>query len=100
MTMPSSTPPVTVRLSDALRADVDRLAAMTKRSRSYIINEALEQYLSGQIAYLQDLDAAVESLDGQPTHDAEAVFSWMRGWGSDDALPASEVFPAPNPSRQ
>ena len=94
--MPSTIPPVTVRLSEDLRSQVDRLASMTKRSRSFLINEAVEQYVADRLVYLTDLDAAVDAIDTQPTHDGEAVFSWMKTWGQDEVKPAAEVFVSPD----
>jgi predicted transcriptional regulator len=91
--MPSSTPPMTVRFSEKARANMDRLAKMTNRSRSFIVNEAVEQYVGDRIAYLEDLDKAVASLDARPTYDADAVFGWMRTWGTKDEKPANSLKP-------
>jgi predicted transcriptional regulator len=90
--MPSPTPPVTARLSDAARINLDRFAKLTKRSRSFIINEAVESYLQSRMAYLEDLDAALTSIDNAPTHNADDVFAWMNTWGTENEKPASEIF--------
>jgi len=58
--------PVSVRLEDHNRTNVDRFAKMTKRSRSFIINEAVEAYLQDQIQHLEDLNEAV--ADAQSGH--------------------------------
>lgn len=93
--MPSSTPPLTVRLPEKTRADVDRFAELTKRSRSFIIKEAVEQYLQDRSAYLAELDAAVASIDAAETYDAETVFDWMKTWGTADEKPLAEGALAP-----
>jgi predicted transcriptional regulator len=86
------TQPISIRLDDKNKTNIDRLAKMTRRSRSYIINEAVESYLRDRIAYLNDLDEAISSIDTQPTEDAERVFAWMKTWGTKQEKPASEIF--------
>lgn len=89
--MTSATPATTVRFAEKTRVDMDRYAKLTKRSRSYIINEAVESYLEDRIAYLADLDAAVASIDTQPTYSAETVFGWMKTWGTKDEKSLAEA---------
>lgn len=89
--MPSTTPPMTVRFSEQTRDNVARFAKLTKRSKSYVINEAVEQYLGDKIAYLQDLNEAIASIDTQPSAPAEEVFSWMRGWGTEEEKALEET---------
>lgn len=82
---------MTVRFSEQTRDNVARFAKLTKRSKSYVINEAVEQYLGDKIAYLQDLNEAITSIDTQPTAPAEEVFSWMRTWGTDEEKTLEET---------
>ena len=51
--------PVSVRLEDDNKKNVDRFAKMTKRSRSFVINEAIAAYLEDRIQYLDELNEAV-----------------------------------------
>ena len=37
-----------------------------------------------------------DAIDTQPTHDGEAVFSWMKSWGRDEEKPAAKVFVSPD----
>ncbi len=85
--MPNSAETFSVRLPDETRKNVDKLATLTKRSRSYIINEAVNAYVNDRIAYLADLDEAVESAKSGPNHSGEQIFKWMRSWGQADELP-------------
>lgn len=85
--MPSAIPPMTIRLSENTRSKVDHLAKRTKRSRSFIINEAVEHYLEDRLAYLEDLDEAIASIDTNPTYAADEVFEWMSTWGTKDEKP-------------
>jgi predicted transcriptional regulator len=86
--MPSTADTFSVRLPDTTRKQVDRLAALSKRSRSYIINEAVEAYVKDRIAYLEDIERAVASVDATPGHSGEQIFEWMRSWGSATELPS------------
>ena len=95
MNMPSSTPPVTARLSDDARVKLDHFAKLTNRSRSYIINEAVEHYLQDRMAYLTDLNEAIASIHTEPTYSADEVFNWMQTWGTDSEKSASDVFALP-----
>lgn len=91
--MPSTIPPMTVRFSEKTRDGVAHLAKLTNRSRSYIINQAVESYLAERNAYLQDLNEAVESIDTRPTYAADDVFTWMRTWGSEDRQSFADAVP-------
>lgn len=82
--------PTTVRLKEQNRKDIDRFAKLTKRSRSFIINEAVELYMKNRIHYLEELNAAVDSIDSEPTYPAKEVFAWMNTWGSDEEKPLEE----------
>ena len=76
------TTPTTVRLKEQNREDIDRFSKLTKRSRSFIVNEAVELYMKNRIHYLEELNEAVASIDTKPTYLAEEVFTWMNTWGS------------------
>ncbi len=79
-----TTTPTTVRLKEQNREDIDRFSKLTKRSRSFIVNEAVELYMKNRIHYLEELNEAVASIDTEPTYPAEEVFTWMKTWGTDD----------------
>ena len=82
--------PTTIRLNEQNRKNVDRFSKLTNRSRSYIINEALEAYVQERIAYVEELDQAVASIDREPTYAADDVFAWMKTWGTEEEKPLHE----------
>ena len=84
-----------VRLPDSLRDDVDALAELTKRSRSYIVKEAVALYMKDRTAYLRDLNEAVADADSGFGHSGEQVFDWMKTWGTEDEAspPAPDLEP-------
>ena len=84
-----------VRLRDGLRHEVDEFAKATKRSRSFIVNEAVEAYMEDQRAYLEAIDEAIREADKGIFISGEAVDRWLASWGTDNVLPMPEpdIFP-------
>ena len=80
--------PVSIRLNDRNKANVDRFAKMTRRSRSFVINEALEAYLKDRIRYLDQLNEAVADAQSGYGHSSEQVHAWMKSWGTKNESPA------------
>lgn len=64
---------VSIRLADKNRENIDRFAKLTKRSRSFIINEALDTYLTDRMNYIEDLDAALASIETKPSYNSDLV---------------------------
>ncbi len=86
--MPTKAETFSVRLSEELNRQVDELARLTKRSRSFIVKEAVEAYVRDRAAYLRDLDAAVASAESGVGHSGEQIFTWMKSWGTSSELPS------------
>jgi predicted transcriptional regulator len=84
-----------VRLPDEVRKQIDQIARLSKRSRSYVINEAVESYVNNRAAYIRELDEAVASADQQAGYSGEAIFKWLDSWGTEHELPSPkpDVFP-------
>lgn len=93
--MPSTIAPTTVRLTEDTQRGLSLLAKLTNRSKSHIINEALQSYLETKSAYLRDLNEAVASIDTKPTHEASDVFAWMRTWGTENEQPLKSTKLSP-----
>jgi predicted transcriptional regulator len=54
---------VTFRIEEEKRARLDALAAAQNRDRSYLINEALDSYISVQAWQLAEIDNGLAELD-------------------------------------
>jgi predicted transcriptional regulator len=95
MIMPAKAETFSVRLPDGVRNQVDEIARVTKRSRSFIINEAVALYVRDRAEYARELDEAVQSAKSGIGHSAEQVFGWMDSWaaGNKRPLPSPDVFP-------
>ena len=89
MTMADST--FSVRLPEQLKKDVDSYASMTKRSRSFIVKEAIAAYMAERAAYLSELNEAVASIDTEPTYDFDRVSKWTKTWGTKGKQPLTDV---------
>lgn len=59
----SKTNTMTVRVSDELKAKLDKYAELTGRSKSYVALTAVEEFLAWRVPQLQDLEIAIEEAD-------------------------------------
>lgn len=62
MRMPKSNT-MTLRVSDELKAKLDRYAQLTGRSMSYVAATAVEEYLAWRVPQLEDLEQAIQEAD-------------------------------------
>jgi predicted transcriptional regulator len=88
--MPTKAETFSIRLSSEVKQQVDQLARLTKRSRSFIVKEAVECYIRDRAAYLRDLDAATASAESGVGHSGEQIFAWMKSWGTVNELPSPD----------
>lgn len=95
MTMPSKAGTFSVRLPDETREQVDHLAHLTKRSRSFIINEAVASYIHAQGDYAREIAEAVKSAESGIGHSKEQVFAWLDSWadGQKKPTPKPDIYP-------
>ncbi len=83
---------LSVRLPPEIRQQVDNLARATRRSRSFIINEAVATYVRSQAEYAREIDDALKSTQSGIGHSREQVFAWMDLWAASGKKP-----PVPKP---
>lgn len=87
---------MTIRLTPETRAKLDALARDTKRSKSFLAGEAIEQFVdlnAWQIAHIQG--AVGEDEAGGPGVPHDEVMRWVKSWGGKRASPR----PKPKRSR-
>jgi len=80
-----------IRLPDDLRAEVDKIAESTKRSRAFIIKEAVEAYVDERRAYRAAIEEAIIEADKGVFISGEKVFAWL------DELRTNPDAPDPEP---
>ena len=80
--------PKTFRLNPELVERLDLLAARTNRSKTFLVEEALANYLEREAWQIAEIAEAVAEADaGGPFVEHEKVDAWLRSWGKDDEEP-------------
>ena len=72
---------MTMRVSDELKAKLERYAALTQRSISYVAATAVEEYLAWRIPQLEDLEEAIKEADAGKLATPEEVEAVKQKWG-------------------
>ena len=79
---PASTP-ITIRAAKETVNEIDALAAAMDRSRNYIINQAIEQYLEANAWQVERIKAGLAAARRGRIRSADAVFrdiAAKHGW--------------------
>lgn len=83
-----------VKLDDAMKGRVQRLAEARKRTSHWIMREAVAQYVEREekreALRVQNVRAWEEFQASGLHATAEEVDRWLASWGTDDELPAPE----------
>lgn len=80
----------TVRLQPEIESGVEIMANKLHRSKSWIINQALREYLERQEleqTRWQETLKAMESVAKGHVVSGETVHAWLRSWGTENELP-------------
>ena len=88
--MPTKAETFSVRLPDDVKHQLDTVARLSKRSRSFIVNEAVASYLRDRADYIRELDEAVKSIESGVGHSSDQIFAWLNSWGTENELPSPE----------
>ena len=73
---------MTLRVSDELKAKLDRYAQLTGRSMSYVAAAAVEEYLAWRVPQLEDLERAVQEADAGKFASDEEVSRLFSKYGA------------------
>lgn len=77
----------TVRLARDVEEQLETLEERLQRSRSWIINQAVREYIvqaQREQQRWEETLAAMESAAKGRVVDGEAVHDWLRGWGTEN----------------
>jgi predicted transcriptional regulator len=87
---------LSVRLPPNVKLQIDEIARRTRRSRSFIINEAVSSYVQAQADYGREITDAIKSADSGIGHSKEQVFAWLDKWADGNKLPvpSPDILPA------
>jgi predicted transcriptional regulator len=91
--MPNDSAPA-LSIRPEILTSLDELADATRRSRTELAEEALEQYLEVQRWQIAGIRAAIDEADSRASgipHDR--VAEWLDSWGTDEELPPPKPKP-------
>ncbi len=83
MSQADPTEPITVRAAKDIVSKIDALAAAMDRSRNYIVNQALRQYLETNAWQIERIEAGMAATREGRVRPAEEVFvniGTKHGW--------------------
>ncbi len=83
-----------VRIKDKLNESLKELAEKKQRSKSWIINEAVAEYIvKDKIESQKWMDTleALEDVKNGRVIDGEEVLAWIESWGTDNELDMPKV---------
>lgn len=73
--------PITIRTAKV--SEIDALASAMDRSRNYIVNQAIEQYLEANVWQMETITTGIEAARAGRVRPAEEVFAGIAakyGW--------------------
>ena len=82
-----------IRLNADVEAPLETLAQRLDRSKNYLINQAIKEFIARQAmddARWEDTLKALASIKEGKTIDDSEVVSWIKSWGTDDESPAPQ----------
>ena len=80
-----------IRLNAEVEVPLDNLAQKLDRSKSYLINQAIKEYVARQAmddARWEDTLNALASIKQGKIIDESEVVSWLKSWGTEDEISA------------
>jgi predicted transcriptional regulator len=81
------TAPVSVRLDATLSEQVTAIAAALDRSKSWVIEQAVRDFVAVQEWQLAAIDEGIKAADAGRVAEHEDVVAWVKSWGRPDELP-------------
>ena len=83
----SKTAPVSVRLEPELHTQVAAIAAALDRPKSWVIEQAVRDFVAVQEWQLAAIDEGIKAADAGHVVAHEDVVAWVESWGQADELP-------------
>jgi predicted transcriptional regulator len=83
MTQTESTSPITIRTGKDTVERIDAVAGVMERSRNYVVNQAIEEYLAAHTWQIERIQAGLEDARAGRVVPADEVFAKIRakyGW--------------------
>ncbi len=77
-------PTISLRIDAELGERLERLAAETHRTKSYLAVEAIREYVKLQEWQVQGIRDAMAQADAGELVDHEQAEAWLKTWGTKD----------------
>jgi predicted transcriptional regulator len=80
-----------IRLSKENEEPLENLSQKLDRSKNYLINQAIKEYIARQAmddARWEDTLKALASIKEGKTIDEAEVVSWLKSWGTEEEISA------------
>jgi predicted transcriptional regulator len=82
----SKTLPVSVRLPPELNQQVADIAQALDRPKSWVIEQAIKDFVAVQAWHLAAIDEGIRDADAGRVVSHDDVVAWVRSWGKPDEL--------------
>ncbi len=82
-----NTATLTIRIDQDTKERLESAAKNQKRSKAFLANEAIKEYLAVQEWQEQRIRDAIASADRGEGVPHNRVLEWVQSWGSDDEQP-------------
>ena len=82
-----------IRMPDELMSRLEKTAENLRRSKGWLINDAVREYLAREerkARMLAETHDALAEVDAGQLIDGEAVIDWLDSWGTDNEKPPPE----------
>jgi predicted transcriptional regulator len=83
-----------IRLNSEVEVPLENLAHKLDRSKNYIINQAIKEFVQRQSmddSRWEDTLAALNSIKAGKAIDGNEVASWLESWGTNEELSPPKV---------
>jgi len=82
--MATSKQNIAIRVPSSLVTELDRLAKAVNRSRAWLGEEAIRQYVQVQRWHLSETSAGIEDLEAGRVVPHAKMEEWLNSWGKPD----------------
>jgi predicted transcriptional regulator len=86
----SEIPPLTIRLTPELEKQVAKAAKALNRSASWVIEQAVKEFVAVQEWHLAAIDEGIQDADAGRVIRHDDVAAWLRSWDKADEVPIPE----------
>ncbi len=77
---------ITVRVEQTMKERLDQLAQMQRRSKSFVVGEAIAEYVAMQEAQIRGIEEAIAAADRGEVIPHEKIRSWVDSLHTDKPL--------------